>query len=223
MSISVIGTSDFLNSVIEWKHYQSYLEIGTDKGDTFNAVNIENKECCDPNKLIDNLTYHMTSDEMFSQMPADKKYDIIFIDGLHHERFVDRDIVNSLRHLNPGGFIMCHDVLPWNADMATKTFSGVWFGDTYKAIIKASGYIGRQHMAIVAFVQFGLCIIKYFDGCDSLVAPEEELPDSIYPEYYNDAVECDYEFFDLEHLTPKFKDTFNIIEDFEEIQRFLEK
>jgi predicted O-methyltransferase YrrM len=53
---------------------------------------------------------HITSDAFFERSMV--KFDVIFIDGLHEEHQVDRDIVNSLQHLNPGGIIVLHDCLP---------------------------------------------------------------------------------------------------------------
>ena len=58
------------------------------------------------------ITYLMPSDEMFANMSINQNYDIIFIDGMHSEDYLDRDIINSLKHLNPNGLILCHDVLP---------------------------------------------------------------------------------------------------------------
>ncbi len=56
------------------------------------------------------INYEMTSNEFFAlEKIQNKKYDVIFIDGLHETTQVDIDIQNSLKHLNEGGFILLHD------------------------------------------------------------------------------------------------------------------
>lgn len=65
------------------------------------------------------------------------KYDIIFIDGLHHEDQVDRDIQNSIKHLNENGFIILHDCNPINeSHQIAPRISKLWNGDVLKSIVK---------------------------------------------------------------------------------------
>ena len=65
-------------------------------------------------------------------MSEEKKWDIIFIDGYHEFSQVLRDIQNSLKHLNDGGSIVCHDMLP-----PTESFVSMSkCGDGYKAFVK---------------------------------------------------------------------------------------
>ena len=67
----------------------------------------------------------------------DFKYDIIFIDGLHHDYQVIRDIENSLNHLSDNGVIVCHDCLPFSEVMQRQEECyGEWTGDVWKAIAK---------------------------------------------------------------------------------------
>jgi SAM-dependent methyltransferase len=54
--------------------------------------------------------YCMTSDKYFRD--NDETFDMIFIDGLHTGDQVRRDISNALAALNPGGFILLHDMNP---------------------------------------------------------------------------------------------------------------
>ena len=94
--------------------YKSYLEIGVYRGGCFTNINIENKEGVDPNPIdfCDDRIIVATSDDFFNSLSADKKYDIIFIDGLHDHNQVLRDIENSLYHLNDNGTILLHDCNP---------------------------------------------------------------------------------------------------------------
>ena len=88
---------DLINYYIQKYHLNSFLEIGHWKGECFKNVICNIKESIDPN-IECNATYKITSDEFFKNY--NKKYDIIFIDGLHECEQVDRDIKNSLKHLN---------------------------------------------------------------------------------------------------------------------------
>ena len=56
--------------------------------------------------------YIQESDDYFSSLDKTIKYDLIFIDGLHLEHQVDKDINNSLNHLSENGVIIIHDCNP---------------------------------------------------------------------------------------------------------------
>ena len=137
---SKIKRWDIINQIIIKKNYNSYLEIGTQAGVNFSKINIKFKECCDPIKTYDKLTYHMTSDEAFEKIKKEnKKYDIIFIDGLHWSEQVYKDICNSLACLNDDGSIILHDCNPITYIQARYPYDGrinEWNGDCYKAFIK---------------------------------------------------------------------------------------
>ena len=129
---------DIINMFIYARHYKSFLEIGTLRGDTFVRVQAERKVSVDPD-IHTNATHHMTSDEYFAG--TDEKFDIIFIDGLHLCEQAYRDIMNGLAHLNPGGVIVMHDCHPTmerdqypNPELA-KLY--VWTGDVWKAFVRA--------------------------------------------------------------------------------------
>lgn len=117
---------DIINHLIKKNGYKSYLEIGYFKGWSFDNVHCEKKVAVDPSPSK-NLThieapygstatsnedmtggtiYKITSDEFFNLGWVDRKWDIIFIDGLHEAEQVLRDIGNSLRYLREGGTIV---------------------------------------------------------------------------------------------------------------------
>ena len=92
--LDVYERHEIINQLIKARGYKDYLEVGTDKGDTFSKIEIKNKECCDPINNISKeynfkLDYQMKSDEMFENMPKNKKYDIIFLDGMHDEKYLE--------------------------------------------------------------------------------------------------------------------------------------
>lgn len=138
--------TDIINYFIKKYHYQNYLEIGVETiNNNFININCANKECIDPAPAdITGITYLMTSDDAFTKIKAEnKKYDIIFIDGLHLEHQVDKDIKNSLACLTSNGTIILHDCNPptpihgaKNYNLATKYTNYEWNGTVYKSIIK---------------------------------------------------------------------------------------
>lgn len=124
--------ADLLNYIALTNHYETYLEIGVAGKDTFNKVCIAAKECVDP-KIEIGATHIATSDQFFEACPREKFYDLIYIDGFHDKDYLFRDIENSLKHLSPGGTIMCHDCMPrkqWHT-------RSDWNGTCYEGWIKA--------------------------------------------------------------------------------------
>lgn len=129
--------SDLLNALIQTRHYQSYLEIGVNTpkqpGYNWDNIKIALKHGVDPNVETD---FKMTSDKFFARH-IQRKYDLIFIDGLHFFEQVHRDITNSLKWLNSGGTIVVHDCNPTEElTQRRERASEVWHGDVWKAILK---------------------------------------------------------------------------------------
>ena len=135
---------DIINHLIKKYNYLNYLEIGICDGATFSKIDIEHKDGVDPNPLNaegERLTnYRISSDDFFDLIRGhDIKYDIIFIDGLHHDYQVYRDIMNSLNHLTADGTIVCHDMNPlFEVTQLKRSFvgAGMWNGDCWKAWAK---------------------------------------------------------------------------------------
>jgi glycosyltransferase involved in cell wall biosynthesis len=124
---------DIIQYLIDLYEYQSYLEIGCNKDDTFKRVNIPLKHGCDPGR---GGTHRMTSDEFFKRFKD--KYDLIFIDGLHICDQVKKDIDNALKHLNKGGTIVIHDCKPRNyleQKVPREPGQNIWIGDGWKAFV----------------------------------------------------------------------------------------
>lgn len=127
--------TDIINIFIQKYGYKSYLEVGTqDPASNFDKINAEYKVSVDPYPRGE-VTFIGTSDEYFESISEDVKYDIIFIDGLHHSDQVLKDIENSLNHLSDNGTIVCHDCLPTTELMQERDdHGGEWTGDVWKAI-----------------------------------------------------------------------------------------
>ena len=126
--------TNLINYLISTRDYKRYLEIGVDNSRlNYDKIRCNHKTSVDPNPKA-NADYIMTSDEFFCQ--NNKKYDIIFIDGLHLHEQVIKDIDNSLKCINDNGTIVIHDCLPKQKQSATRIHNvEVWNGDVWKGIM----------------------------------------------------------------------------------------
>lgn len=134
-----MNRTDIINTIARKIKAKSYLEIGVQHGTNFNKVICEHKIGVDPNPKMTN-TIALTSDEFFSQNK--ETFDIIFIDGLHESEQVYRDINNALDVLNPGGYIISHNMNPPTEERQISPFPGgvwngeAWNGDCWKAFVR---------------------------------------------------------------------------------------
>lgn len=134
---------------------RSYLEIGVLKGHTLLNVRMDERTGVDPNFRFDpaeraapGLTFHNElSDDFFASLPADRTFDIVFLDGLHTFAQTYRDLVNALAHTGPRGVVLIDDTLPndaysaladrqlmGRARRATGSQGATWHGDVYKVV-----------------------------------------------------------------------------------------
>jgi len=129
-----------INTIIEAYHLENpdYLEIGVWTGETFKNIKSSNKDGVDPGQYCDShyVNYKMTSDEFFGKH-IQKKYDIIFIDGLHTAYQVTKDVYNSIRNIKDSGWIILDDVFPhceYEQERLDLRKSGAQTGDVWKAL-----------------------------------------------------------------------------------------
>lgn len=124
--------TELINRIIKRMGYKSYLEIGVSNGRNFKAIECKNKTGIDPDPTS-KATLKMISDAFFDDL--DRKFDCVFIDGLHIFNQVRRDIINSYNHLNNGGCLVIHDTNPATEEITiVPRETKEWCGDVYKAI-----------------------------------------------------------------------------------------
>lgn len=129
---------DVINYLIDKRNFHSYLEIGCDRERTFKRVKAVNKVGVDP---VRGGTLRMSSDTFFEFNR--QKFDLIFIDGLHLQQQVMRDVTNSIATLKSGGCIVVHDCLPLRREQQLDTpirRVGGWTGNVWKAIVELRAY-----------------------------------------------------------------------------------
>ena len=122
---------DLIEYLITKNRYSDYLEIGCDQDQLFSKIKIQNKVGVDPSS---GGNVRKSSDEFFNDNK--KKFDLIFIDGLHTYNQVKKDILNSLNCLKDGGVILVHDCIPdCLSKQAVPRYRMIWNGDVWKAIV----------------------------------------------------------------------------------------
>jgi len=146
---------DLINFLIKKKNYKSYLEIGCHQDEVFSLINIE-KIGVDP---MSGGNFRGTSDEFFLQ--NNKKFDCIFIDGLHTYEQVIKDIKNSINFLSDDGTIILHDCLPSKITHQYVPRSRyTWNGDVWKAIVEARTWEEVETYTILADQGLGVITKK---------------------------------------------------------------
>ena len=145
---------DLIQHIINKYNYTSYLEIGCDKDQSFSRIKINKKIGVDP---ISGGTIRDTSDNFF--INNKDKFDIIFIDGLHHYEQVIKDIYSSLDILNDNGHILIHDCLPRTiAHQAIPRYRGSWNGDVWKSIVELRTKSNLE--VFTCEIDFGVGVIR---------------------------------------------------------------
>jgi hypothetical protein len=162
---SIIKRHDIINYLIDKHKLVNYLEIGVFKGENIREIKAAHKDGVDPGAegyVVPEVNYPMTSDAFFELIKdhPEIKYDIIFIDGLHHADQVEKDILNSLNHIIEGGFIILHDCNPvsYEAQLIPRETTA-WNGDVWKAFVDFKAHFPKCKCSVVD-TDFGVGVIQ---------------------------------------------------------------
>jgi hypothetical protein len=164
----------------------TYLEIGVQTGATFRDVNIPNKVAVDPVFRFDvgasaqpgSEFHEITSDDYFSKLHLQQKFDIIFLDGLHTFEQTFRDFCNSLHHCHERTIWVMDDTVPSDIYSAHKVQTEAvgrrvhelknpkrraWHGDVYKVMFAIYDF----------FPSISFCTLNTGPHKQSLLWPEK--------------------------------------------------
>lgn len=160
MNRQVVNRTDLLNWLIRKFGYKSYLEIGVYKPErNFDKIQCRVKKGVDPKPKRKGI-FAMTSDEYFESRSS--MVDLIFVDGLHEEKQVIRDLTNALSVLTANGAIVMHDCNPpteWHQRKQKGAGSKGWNGTAWKAY--AYWRMTKPHLWMgVIDVDWGLGVIR---------------------------------------------------------------
>lgn len=144
-----------INAIAEHIGARSYLEIGVSKGRTFHAVSVPAKVGVDPKFQFEvderqqhGAEYHeVRSDEYFTRIANEAKFDLIYLDGLHTFQQTFRDFCNSLACAHNRTVWLIDDILPIDVYSALPNHAeavrfrkqgggsgGAWHGDVFKVL-----------------------------------------------------------------------------------------
>ena len=172
---------DLIEYLINKYKYSDYLEIGCDQDQLFSKVKIKNKTGVDP---TNGGNIRKTSDEFFKENK--KKFDIIFIDGLHTYNQVKKDILNSISCLKDEGIVLVHDCMPDSlSKQAVPRYRMSWNGDVWKAIVDL-----RQNEYLEIYtckIDQGIGVIKKKRN-SSILKLEKNIKDLKFKDYYKNYV-----------------------------------
>lgn len=206
--MSIEFRSDVINYLINKRNYKSYLEIGLDHPDSnYNLINCEHKVSVDPyldpeswlkESMVDDrlpdfitnvLTHRLKSDDYFNNYSD--TFDLIFIDGLHKESQVGRDIINAAAHLNRGGVILVHDCLPKYEINNVYPRVWDWFnGDGWKAVLQISYELNISFR--VLDINEGIGIFEYQPQLENIFIPYPKECKLTYSEVFSHRTLRDY-------------------------------
>lgn len=165
---------DYLNTTYK---FNSYLEIGCDDDQLFSKISIQEKIGVDP---VSGGNYRAKSDDFFDKNV--KKFDLVFIDGLHEYHQVKKDILNSIKFLNKEGFILVHDCLPRSISaQAVPRFRNIWNGDVWKAIVELRTYPNLEIFTCLA--DEGISIIQVKKN-SQILKIDKNIADLKFKDYY---------------------------------------
>ena len=168
---------DLIKYLINKYNYIDYLEIGCDQDQLFSKIDIQNKVGVDP---VSGGNLRKTSDEFFKA--NNKKFDLVFIDGLHTYEQVKKDIINSLDCLKENGVVLVHDCMPdCMSKQAVPRYRMTWNGDVWKAIVDLRHY-GDLNIYTCEIDQ-GIGIIKK-EKNTSILKVDKKIKDLKFKDYY---------------------------------------
>ena len=170
---------DLIMKIIKFYNFKSYLEIGCDDDYSFKKIDVPEKTGVDP---YSGGNFKGTSDEFFLQNK--KKFDCIFIDGLHEYDQVCKDLDNSLNCINEGGIIFLHDALPANVhQQAVPRYKIIWNGDVWKSIVY---FRTRNDCDIITCkIDHGVSIVRKIPNKDLLKINVNNFKNLKFEDFYN--------------------------------------
>jgi hypothetical protein len=170
---AVVSRAEVVQALVNLYDDPSYLEIGVYLGETFRAVKAKRKVAVDPafkispkdREIGESVAYHeVSSDIYFGEIASsDKKFDVIYLDGLHTFEQTLRDLLNSEAYLKPNGVVIIDDVVPNSylsslrdfqtfeeVRRATGSEDGSWMGDVFRLVFFIDAFFQQYSYATVS-------------------------------------------------------------------------
>lgn len=181
------------------RHLQprSYLEIGSDKGDSLRLATCASIAIDPKFKITSDVVgekpslclFQQSSDAFFASPMAGQVapagVDMAFLDGLHLFEFLLRDFINTEKLCHWRSVILLHDCLPPNIEIAERDYRPhlrtdemwriYWTGDVWKLIPILQRYRPELRLTLFDAPPSGLVMVTGLD-------PENRVLERAYPE-----------------------------------------
>ncbi|MCL2017665.1 MAG: glycosyltransferase [Alphaproteobacteria bacterium] len=206
--IDPVKRTFIINKLIRDNNLKSYLEIGVSNPYVnYLGVKCARKVSVDPCELCEFFSkeaisgfkqfidHKVTSDEFFSKNT--ETFDIIFIDGDHSYEQSLRDLNNSLKIVNPGGFIVLHDACPpcYENTQVENLHSGKPYnGEVWKTIVSAVRQSKGELKIKTLIWDWGVTVIKKISDYAVEIVPENL---DYYRDYSIPALNPEYDICSL--------------------------
>ncbi len=157
---------EFIQRFVDMIPNARYLEVGVSTGETFTRIKARKKTGVDPvyafdfkaNAEADSTAHYevLTSDAFFQKAieRGVKKFDVVFLDGLHTFEQILKDLLNAVHLVEESGIIVIDDVIPSDytasvSDVPTMfalrraagNADASWMGDVYKIVWFVATYM----------------------------------------------------------------------------------
>lgn len=173
--INMYGKNDHVRIVsaiakglAEGNNLKNYLELGIRKGPCFNeiaplcngsayAVDINNKSLNFIKQNKNLKWFCSTTNDFFSQLDKNIKFDLIFIDADHSHKSSMEDFENAKNHIHENhGLILLHDTFP----PEKKYISPHYCSDTYKTAWEIRNKYKEDFEIVTLPFYFGVSIVR---------------------------------------------------------------
>jgi hypothetical protein len=167
-----------VNLLVSKQQNPAYLEIGCQSNTLFDSVPANIKTGIDP---VSGGNVRATSDVFFERNT--QLYDVIFIDGLHTYEQVQKDVINSIRFLKPGGYVALHDMLPGSwLEHHVPRLNGIWTGDVWKVAFELAQSTGIDFKIVK--IDYGVGVFRVTEKEPKLVDLANELKEKEFEYFY---------------------------------------
>lgn len=163
--------TELLNLIAKTINASTYVEIGVcNPAHNFDHINVENKFGIDPDPKA-GANCRMTSDQFFEFMKrSGAMVDLTWIDGLHYDDQVRRDIENAWQVLRIGGVMAIHDCNPPTKQTTCipRGSQREWCGTVYPAIANLACF-----SKFTVDFDYGCCVVRKEPGHSLIIRDVE--------------------------------------------------
>jgi hypothetical protein len=174
----------------EWLTPTSYLEIGTESGESLSIADCA-AIAVDPNFRLGTkdfvakkpfcALYQIPSDAFFRRHDPTRIFggpiDLAFLDGMHYCEYLLRDFANTERHCRRNSVIAMHDCVPVDLAMAARVGAPPleahradwWAGDAWRTLLALCKHRSDLAFTVVDSAQTGLALVTNLDPQSTLL------------------------------------------------------